>query len=115
MPQSSALSLMKVLRHDLPLLWKCDRSLKTEQPIEVFTDMYLAPISLEKFVLRVDELAQRREAGIFHLSGEEDVTYYSFAISYFGNLPSKESLMRGASIRYGCPVELKVPRFTSLR
>ncbi len=99
MPRSAVLRLTKVVHPELPLLKQWQFCLESGQTIEAFADMYLSPVSLEEVVLRIDNLIRSRETGIFHLSGEYDVSYYCFAKEHFGYLPDAASLIRKSFMR----------------
>lgn len=108
------LRLTKVIHPGLPLLKQWQASLQSGQPIEAFADMYLAPISMGEVVLRIDNLIRNRESGIFHLSGECDVSYYCFAKEYFSYLPDAASLIRKSFVRNSRSVLLASDYLTSL-
>lgn len=114
-PCSAVLRLSKVIYPDLPLLRQWESRLQAGQSIEAFTDMYLAPISIEKVVKRIDYLVHNRETGIFHLSGKKDVSYYSFAKLNFSNIPNAEKLIGKSSIHNSLLVGFPIPRYTSLQ
>ena len=114
-PRSAVLRLSKVIYPDLPLLRQWESHLQAGQSIEAFTDMYLAPISLEKVVKRIDHLVQNKETGIFHLSGEKDVSYYSFAKSNFSNIPNADKLIGKSRVSEANFLGLQSPRYTSLQ
>ena len=98
MPRSTVLRLTKVIYPDLPLLKLWESSLQAGQPIEAFSDMNIAPISLEEVVQRIDQLVRNQETGIFHLSGERDVSYYEFAQRIALNLNSNIELVRAVQV-----------------
>ena len=114
-PRSAVLRLSKVIYPDLPLLRHWESRLQTGQSIEAYTDMYLAPISLEKVVERIDQLLQNQETGIFHISGEEDVSYYNFANSYFSDIPNADKLIQKSTFSKADSLVMQFPRYTSLQ
>lgn len=113
-PCSAVLRLTKVIHPDLPLLKQWQASLQSGQPIEAFADMYLSPVSLGEVVRRIDDLIRNRESGIFHLSGESDVSYYCFAKSYFSYLPDVASLIRKSFVRNSQPAQSVPGLYASL-
>ena len=113
--RSAVLRLSKVIYPDLPLLRLWESRLQTGQTIEAFTDMYLAPISLEKVVKRIDQLVHNQETGIFHISGEEDISYYSFAQSYFSNIPNADKLIQKSTCSKANSLGIQFLRYTSLQ
>ena len=94
MPRSAVLRLTKVVHPDLPLLKRWNNSLQSGQPIEAFDDMNIAPITLEDVVTQIDKLIRMSSTGIYHLSGDHDISYYSFARNYFKSIPNVEFLIR---------------------
>jgi dTDP-4-dehydrorhamnose reductase len=114
-PCSAVLRLSKVIYPDLSLLRQWESRLQTGQSIEAYTDMYLAPISLEKVVKRIDQLVHNQETGIFHISGEEDISYYSFAQSYFSNIPNADKLIQKSTCSKANSLGIQFPRYTSLQ
>lgn len=73
------LRLSKVLAPSLPLLNDWATSLRAGVPIAPFTDMYLAPISLDLVCDLIARLLQARAAGIYQCSGAADHSYVELA------------------------------------
>ena len=53
-------------------------------PIKAATDRLISPISIESLVECVVMLIERREAGVFHLGGEEEISHIDYARRLFG-------------------------------
>jgi dTDP-4-dehydrorhamnose reductase len=56
-----------------------DQIYKTER-ITAFSDLYFAPIRFSDSANAVKRILETKISGIFHLSGEEDISYSNFAI-----------------------------------
>jgi dTDP-4-dehydrorhamnose reductase len=95
---SAVLRLTKVVHSDLPLFRHWESCLLAGQPIAAFADMYLSPISIDDVVQRIDHLIRNRETGIFHLSGEQEVSYYYFAKTYFKYIAGSDTLIHKSSL-----------------
>lgn len=98
MPRSAVLRLTKVVHPDMLLLKQWESSLKAGQSIEAFTNMSIAPITQETVVARIDKLVHKRETGIFHLSGESDISYYEFAKKFALNLNCNIDLVKAVQV-----------------
>jgi dTDP-4-dehydrorhamnose reductase len=114
-PRSAALRLTKVIHPDMSLLKQWESSLQAGQPIEAFADMNIAPIFLEDVVARIDNLIQNRETGIFHLSGERDVSYYEFAKNYFKSIPNAKFLIKKSYMKNSQTIRSTSNLYTALR
>jgi dTDP-4-dehydrorhamnose reductase len=55
------------------------RRMRSGESIEAFSDLYLSPVSLAFICRGLHQIAQARLPGIFHLSGEAELTYADFA------------------------------------
>lgn len=76
--RSAIVRLSKVLSKETPLIKNWIEQLKTKQTLTPFLDHYLAPIWLADVVGLFKTIALLRCAGVFQLSGAEDVSYASF-------------------------------------
>jgi len=76
--RSAIVRLSKVLSKETPLIKNWIEQLKTKQTLTPFSDHYLAPVWLADVVELFKTIALQRCAGVFHLSGAEDVSYASF-------------------------------------
>lgn len=75
----SILRLTKVLYPEHPLIKKWRDALKNNQPIYPFSNVKLAPISLNDVSETIEKIAALQQPGIFHLSGDKDISYADLA------------------------------------
>lgn len=87
------LRLSKVLAPSLPLLNDWAAALRAGRPIAPFTDMYLAPISLDLLCVLIAELLQSRAVGLYQCSGAADRNYVDLAASLARNLSADPDLI----------------------
>ena len=111
---SAVLRLTKVVHPDMAILKRWNKSLQSGQPIDVFDDMNIAPISLESVVTKIDQMVKIFETGIHHLSSDKDISYYSFAKEYFKSLPNADYLIRKSQSKYSQLTEAKVNSHSTL-
>ena len=71
--------LTKVLDRGFPLVQGWIDALRAGQPIHPFTDLYLAPISLEFATAVVAQVTQQRLSGIMQASAQNDLSYAELA------------------------------------
>ncbi|XGB40482.1 MAG: sugar nucleotide-binding protein [Cyanobacteria bacterium LVE1205-1] len=71
--------LTKVLDRGFPLVQGWIDALGAGQPIHPFTDLYLAPISLEFATAVVAQVTQKRLSGIIQASAHDDLSYAELA------------------------------------
>lgn len=55
------------------------RLLQSGELVEAFSDLYLSPVSLAYVCRGLQKIAQARVPGVFHLSGETELSYSQFA------------------------------------
>ena len=55
------------------------KSFKKDKRINAFDDLYFSPILFEDSASVIMKIIKKKLGGIFHLSGEKDLNYYSFA------------------------------------
>ena len=78
-PGVAIVRLTKVVSADAPLIDTWLRTLEGGGEIEAFDDMYIAPVSIQYSVRALMAIGVSRYPGIFHVTGEGDVSYYEFA------------------------------------
>ena len=96
--QGAVVRLTKVLTAQLPLLATWEAALGEGRSIEPFSDMMLAPVTLEHAVSVLAAVGHLRQAGITHLSGDCDISY--------------EDLANRLAMRRGYSTQLIVPQTT---
>jgi len=66
---------------------------------------------IKKVIVKIDFLAKERAIGVFHCSGDTDISYYDFAIEYVKELGYSKELVKEDF----CKTKGVTPvRFTSL-
>ena len=106
--------LTKVIQpsHDLLNAWSL--ALKRGEPIAPFSDMPMAPISLQSAVDASIAVADRKFRGIIHVSARRDITYLEAARHLALRLGVAEELIRPRSARDSLPSNGFIPRHTTL-
>jgi dTDP-4-dehydrorhamnose reductase len=79
-PAAAIVRLTKVLPDANGLVPTWVEVLKRGQGIRALQDYIFSPISLEFVTQMLMKLAPSKQGGIFHLSGDRDLSYYEFAI-----------------------------------
>ncbi len=87
------LRMTKVLHPDHALIKKWIHDLKNGEKIYPFTDLMLAPISLDMVSTAIEKLSALKKSGIFHLSGKQDITYAELAKMIGKKINVNESLI----------------------
>jgi dTDP-4-dehydrorhamnose reductase len=93
----AVLRLSKVLDASLPLLRDWAAKLTSGQPVDAFTDMYLAPVDLPRIADLVEALALTPARGIWHLTGAADRPYVALAEALADALGVDRGLVRGVN------------------
>lgn len=70
------------------------RRLQAGEQVEAFSDLYLSPVSLAYVCRGLQQIAQSQMPGIFHLSGEAELSYADFALSLADHLGVARDLVR---------------------
>lgn len=73
------LRLTKVLYPDHPLIKKWIEDLQNSKNIFPFADLMLAPITLDMVFETIEKLTIIKIPGVFHISGNQDITYAELA------------------------------------
>ena len=69
----------KIFGYETPLVLKWIEQLKRGIIIHPFSDIALAPVSIDFAVNAMIEIANRKSYGIWHISAKEDITYEKLA------------------------------------
>ncbi len=72
---AAVLRLAKVLSHDTPLILEWIKTLSGGGTIRPFLDMTMAPTPVDLVATAITRLMEDRAAGIFQLTGPQDVSY----------------------------------------
>jgi dTDP-4-dehydrorhamnose reductase len=71
--------MTKVLSSDLPLLRDWADAANKGEVINPFSDVKICPISLNFVISSLKRIASMRDSGVFHLSGEIEISYLDLA------------------------------------
>jgi len=82
----SIVRLTKIVHEGLPIFQRWSESLRNKEVIRAYTDMYFCPILMQDLTRSLIAVALSNECGIFHVSGEEDITYYEAALALASTL-----------------------------
>lgn len=106
--------LTKVLGPENSLFSAWAASLKRGEPIHPFSDMVMAPVPLSCAVSVIDLISRRNLPGLFHLSGNRDISYAEAACLGAKVLGADTSLVQPVSaLQSGLYAEI-VPAHTTL-
>ena len=67
--------------------------------VKAFADMTLSPINISRVILQINYLMKNKINGIFHCSGNRDISYYNYACEYAKQHSFSENLVEMASYR----------------
>lgn len=73
--QAAILRLTKVLGERFPVLQQCVESARRQESCRLFSDLYMAPVSLSSVQSCVAALLAQQARGIFQLSGSRNLSY----------------------------------------
>ena len=85
------LRLTKVLSSSNRLLIEWRLRSKQNTKISTFDDLVLAPVSIKFVVNLLKKIISKRYVGIYHSSGDREITYTTFAQKYLNALGLKTS------------------------
>ncbi len=71
--------LTKVISKDNPLIYDWTKKLRAGVQINAFFDILFSPISLDYAVNNLINISKKGCPGIYHISGEQNISYYEFA------------------------------------
>lgn len=72
--------LSKVIAPDFRLFRDWLTELRHGREISAYPDVYFAPVALEQATDALCRIGAKRECGIFHLSGDRNISYYEAAL-----------------------------------
>ena len=112
--QASIVRFAKILHSDLALFTSWIKALEERRPIEAFTDLSMAPISLDDAVRSLTAVIDDKAGGIYQLSGACDISYFDAAVHLADRSGSDRALVQPASAaEAGIPSE-EITVFSSL-
>ena len=105
----SILRLTKVIHPEFSLFKEWDSKLMKNIEIKAFTDMVFCPVDIDTVISKIDGLLTNKVNGIYHCSGDVDITYYKYAenLGLSVQLDCKEECLNNIDI-------FTPPRFTCL-
>lgn len=113
-PKHAIVRLTKVVEPNMALVKNWISQLSQKQVLRAFYDMPLAPISLHQVVDALIKIGHAQQTGIYHLSGDKDVSYYDLALILAKRLQLDTELVQRVSA-LDAPIQKNfLPRFTSL-
>ncbi len=93
------LRLTKVIYPNLPLFLEWNKKFSNGLKVKAFADMTLSPINISRVILQINYLMKNKINGIFHCSGNRDISYYNYACEYAKQHSFSENLVEMASYR----------------
>jgi dTDP-4-dehydrorhamnose reductase len=111
---AAILRLTKVISEPLPIIHTWKKALLAGQTIEAFDDLVMAPITLSNTITALEQIGQKKRAGIFQLSGE-DISYFQLAKRLAKSLNVSESLVSPISAQSKGILPQFLPQFGSLK
>jgi dTDP-4-dehydrorhamnose reductase len=112
--KAAVLRLTKVLGDHVPLFAGWTAALGRGERIRPFADMWMAPLSIDSVTLALARLGGQRRPGIFHLSGDYDISYADAARMAAQMLGADLSLIEPIATRQADPAADVPPRHTTL-
>jgi dTDP-4-dehydrorhamnose reductase len=108
--QVAIVRLSKTIGPHLRLFQDWQESLVAVRQIEAFTDLVMAPVSIDKVAAGIEAIGMVRAGGVWHLGGRQDISYFEVACHLAGRLGLAQSLVRAASAAAkGIPAEERPP------
>jgi dTDP-4-dehydrorhamnose reductase len=112
--RSAIVRFTKILEPVVPLFEKWRDSLRAGEKITPFSDMRMAPVPLAGAVSALRLIADRREGGLWQVSGDRDVTYAEVAAQLAADLGCDPALVHPIAARDSGRVTAHLPAHTTL-
>jgi len=90
----SILRLTKNVSYETPPFDDWIKKIKAKKEFFAFKDLYFAPIRFLDSANSVEKIINKKAFGIFHLSGEKDISYSDFAIELLKYLNLNKNLVK---------------------
>ncbi|MFH1673076.1 MAG: sugar nucleotide-binding protein [Pseudomonadota bacterium] len=107
----SILRLTKNVSLDTPPFGKWIDQIYHKEKISAFSDLYFAPIRFSDSAKAIQIILKSKKSGIFHLSGEKDISYSDFAIKLLNYLQIDNDIVSpvkstdiGVNLAYNHPI-----------
>ena len=88
--------LTKVLTGTTPAIARFSECIRNRSAFEAFSDLKLSPISMPYVVQSLLRIASMKTGGIFHLSGDSELSYAKFAEEMAAGMRAEPGLVREA-------------------
>lgn len=113
-PAASVLRLTKLLTPKLQTFSTWIEKLAREEAITAFSDIHIAPMTVDDACVGVRAILDDRSGGIYQVSGGSDVSYYDVALEFADFLGvSRRLVVEGSAVASGIPSE-EAPLYASL-
>ena len=113
-PKLAIVRLTKVVEPNMALIQNWIQRLQQDQPIDAYTDMMLAPVSLRQVINVLIKIGEKNLTGIYQVSGNQDISYYDLATFLAQRLSRSDSLVRAVSGLESGMRKTFLPKFTTL-
>lgn len=113
-PALAIVRLTKVMEPKFTLIQNWIDQLSNQQVVRAFKDMMLAPVSLRQVVDILVKIGEKKQPGIYHVSGKEDISYYDLACYLAKLLAVSDTLVEPAHAAESGMQKSFLPRFTTL-
>jgi len=88
------LRLTKVISKDTLFIQNWKEDLVKGFYISAYTNKFISPVTIEDTILAIQTLINNKKSGIFQLGGNEEMSYFDFAKSYFSSFPNSRKLIK---------------------
>lgn len=92
--QISIARLPKILDSKTGILQEWITHLLANKPINAFKDLYISPVSLDYAAKFIISLLKNKKRGIWHLSGNSELSYYDLACALCDKLGTSRQLIK---------------------
>jgi len=113
-PQATIVRFAKILDPRVPLFAQWKQTLRSGQVIEPFADMSMAPIPMSCAISLLRLIVDRGAGGVYHVSGERDISYAQMGFWAAELLGADRKLVRPVSAAETGRVQEAPPRHTTL-
>jgi dTDP-4-dehydrorhamnose reductase len=69
--------------------------LEQKKTIPAYTNRFLSPVSIQEVESALSAILKTRQTGVFHLGGQDELSYFEFAKKYFSDQPNALKFIRG--------------------
>ena len=92
--QFAILRLTKLVTNQTKFIVTWNLLLEQGNNILAFSNRMLSPITMEEIESAISSIIKTKQTGVFHLGGQDELSYFDFAKKYFGGQPISLSLIR---------------------